>query len=314
MKKIIILVIGLTAVLSLWSMQVWADTTTPSAIVVGICAMEGNLASQDANSFYFTEGGRYGLNELIEKFGIGVPSRKKWGLSLGELNGDGTYIQGRVPVSINTGWSSDENSEMTSEFLSYAFSDESVLNLVAKQFVTVSPGTVTITIGLTARGKHCMEKGEPLRPGLQGQEAAQKFREKYPEIAAIHDTPGQKISVTFTIYDDSSVPFDVSLTEVPASVNAGDDVVIKASAVNNTEASQNVLLIAALYNHNEMVQLHLSPADVAARSSSELEIRFKLEDDTSGYRIKIFLWDKLYDPASSTGGRAFKDVKVISIN
>ncbi len=314
MKKIIILVIGMIAVLSLCSVQAWADTTTPSAIV-GICAMEGKTHSPNANSMYFTEGGRYGINELTEMFEPSTANNfDGWGLSLGISNGDGTYTQGRVPVSTNTGWASDETWTSV-RYLTYKFSDESVLKLssnegIGGRFIVGQQGAVTITVGLTAYGKTCIEKG----PGRPSDAAAKKFREDFPEIAAIYDTPGQKISVTIEIYDDTALPFDISLTEFPTTLSAGDNVTIKALAVNNTDISQDALLIVVLYKNNEMVEIHYNDTNVSAQSSSELEVRFNLGEDTSGYRIKIFLWDKFYNPATNTGGKAFKDIRTIVIN
>ena len=120
--------------------------------------------------------------------------------------------------------------------------------------------------------------------------------------------------ITFEIYDASIVPeFEVSIVNKPSSYGAGQYVNIEALAANNGDAEKDALLIAALYDGNKMLLHSGSGSKVAAGSSIKLNAGFLLPENSAGYKVKVFIWDKWYDPATGTGGEALSDVVTIDV-
>lgn len=122
-----------------------------------------------------------------------------------------------------------------------------------------------------------------------------------------------EVSITFNVIDSQSVSdFEISLN-AKESYTAGEYVNIEATAVNNTTEDKDVLLITALYDGNKMLVHSGSGNEVEAGESIKLNSGFLLPENSAGYKIKVFVWDKWYDPATSTGGNALSDVTEIEV-
>ena len=92
---------------------------------------------------------------------------------------------------------------------------------------------------------------------------------------------------------DSS-KFSVELINLPENLQSGDDVniVAKAAMPSVGNDSENALLIVGLYDRNNtMINYSYAEKEVLAGQSVKLGAGFKLPENSSGYKVKIFLWD-----------------------
>lgn len=120
-------------------------------------------------------------------------------------------------------------------------------------------------------------------------------------------------SITFNVIDSQAVSdFEIS-TNAKTSYTAGEYVNIEATAKNNTTEDKDVLLITALYDGNKMLVHSGSGNKVEAGKSIKLSSGFLLPENSAGYKIKVFVWDKWYDPTTSSGGNALSDVIEIEV-
>lgn len=175
--------------------------------------------------------------------------------------------------------------------VNWTTSDDSIIELYEKDGLTLwnvkKPGEVTITA----------EIKEDVFPGL-----SRTLQDGF--------TGG---SITFNVIDSQAVSdFEIS-TNAKASYTAGEYVNIEATAVNNTTEDKEVLLITALYDGNKMLVHSGSGNKVEAGKSIKLSSGFLLPENSAGYKIKVFVWDKWYDPATSIGGNALSDVIEIEV-
>ncbi len=84
--------------------------------------------------------------------------------------------------------------------------------------------------------------------------------------------------------------FEIQIDE-PVPV-AGEDLNIKAKATNISDEDKDALLIVGLYDKsNTMVTYAYSEKEVEAGETLNLGAGFKLPENSSGYKVKIFVWD-----------------------
>lgn len=75
-------------------------------------------------------------------------------------------------------------------------------------------------------------------------------------------------------------------------VVAGDDLNIKAIVANISDEDKNALFIAGLYDKsNTMITYAYSEKEVKVGETIDLGAGFKLPENSSGYKVKIFVWD-----------------------
>lgn len=121
-------------------------------------------------------------------------------------------------------------------------------------------------------------------------------------------------SITFNVIDSQATSdFYISILNAKESYKPGEYVNIEASAENSTEEEKDALLITALYSGDKMLLHSGSGNKVEAGESIKLSSGFLLPENSAGYKIKVFVWDKWYDPATGTGGEALSDVIEINV-
>ncbi|MGN9165098.1 hypothetical protein ACTNDY_07380 [Tissierellaceae bacterium HCP3S3_D8] len=75
-------------------------------------------------------------------------------------------------------------------------------------------------------------------------------------------------------------------------VVAGDDLNIKAIVANISDEDKNALFIAGLYDKsNTMITYAYSEKEIKIGETIDLGAGFKLPENSSGYKVKIFVWD-----------------------
>lgn len=85
--------------------------------------------------------------------------------------------------------------------------------------------------------------------------------------------------------------FDINI-DSPLSISAGEDLNIRATATNGSKETKNALLIVGLYDKsNTMMTYAYSEKEVKAGETIDLGAGFKLPETSSGYNVKVFVWD-----------------------
>lgn len=100
--------------------------------------------------------------------------------------------------------------------------------------------------------------------------------------------------VTINVVDEDeelNEKFDIDI-DSSLSISAGEDLNIKATATNRSKETKNALLIVGLYDKsNTMMNYAYSEKEVKIGETINLGAGFKLPENSSGYNVKVFVWD-----------------------
>ena len=110
-------------------------------------------------------------------------------------------------------------------------------------------------------------------------------------VLEAEDSAGNKTTESFTVTYTAAQQFTVNLLDTPEYFNLGEDADVTAVATNNTDQAQDILLVIALYNEqNMMVNYTYSSKSVAPGATERLTSGFRIPEE-GNYQVKAFVWE-----------------------
>jgi plastocyanin len=110
-------------------------------------------------------------------------------------------------------------------------------------------------------------------------------------VLEAEDSAGNKATESFTVTYNAAQQFTVYILDTPDYFNLGEDADVTAVATNNSDQAQDILLVIALYNdQNMMINYTYSAKSVAPGTVERLTSGFRIPAE-GNYQVKAFVWE-----------------------